>query len=223
MIMFSIIQIQYMLGELAFSSHSLGRTSVLAGSLVGGPLQVTGGWMTALLPRSLQIQDWPHFDAQVQSVSWAEDLELGILPVPSGVIAATMSTWWHSLDFHFVGSWKGKTRTSFSLLHVRSRWISQMWFWHHKCQMVSSYWLNWQMSMIVQGEYVCKTSLKQQKLKSWKRRHRSVLQFPLWSWYWGSRLLSYFKYVKGLMYQGLEINPIFNPSSFTFPYFYRCC
>lgn len=92
MIMFSVVPIQYMLGELAFSSHSLGRTSVSAGSLVGRPLQVTGGGMTALLASSLQIQDWPHFDAQVRRVSWAEDLELGILPVPTGVIAATMST-----------------------------------------------------------------------------------------------------------------------------------
>lgn len=142
------------------------------------------------------------------SVSWAEKLELGFLPVPSGVIAASVSTLAAQARLPFVGSWKGKTRT---LLHVRSRWTSQMCFWHHKFQMVSSYWLNWQMSMIVQGEYVCKTSLKQQKLKSWKRRHRSAWQSPLWSWYWGSRLLSYFKYVKGLMYQGLEINPIFNP------------
>ena len=88
MIMFSIVQIQYMLGELAFSSHS----NVSAGSLVGRPLHVAGGGMTALLPSSLQIQDWPHFDAQVWRVSWAEDLELGILPVPTAVIAATMST-----------------------------------------------------------------------------------------------------------------------------------
>ena len=92
MIMFSIVQIQYMLGECAVSSHSLGRTSVSAGSLVGRPLQVTGGGMTAFLPSSLQIQDWPHFDAQVWHVSWAEDLELGILPVPMMVIAAMMST-----------------------------------------------------------------------------------------------------------------------------------
>lgn len=40
-------------GELAFSSHS----NVSAGSLVGRPLQVAGGGMTALLPSSLQIQD----------------------------------------------------------------------------------------------------------------------------------------------------------------------
>lgn len=71
-------------------------------------LHVTDGGMTVLLPNILQIQDWPHFDAQVQRVSWADDLELGILPIPQvWLLPQQFPAWWRGLSSHFVGSWKG--------------------------------------------------------------------------------------------------------------------
>lgn len=122
----------------------------------------------------------------------------GILPVPQvWSLLLWFLAWQHGLSY-FVGGWKWKP--GLVSTYCISGQDGKPTITDFKC-----FCLRGQsdklLSLCKPNRYI-KRPLKQQNFKSWKWRRRTPLKFPSWSWCWGPRLFSYFKYVKGLMYWG---------------------